>query len=245
MGKKRLLSIILAIGALLLLALLPHAYPVADRTSGAAALRDTMLNAVDHYRSLQADYVHHYYGADGSESTIEASLIRQPGVGAVASLTRADGTRVRLVTDGTSLTETNLTTGETQRTTTGSSRTGALADRIRQVLTFSNRDTVRPRIEPTDLPLGWIGTATFPQEWVLGIYDASTVQSLGSQVLLGTATERLAVSAPNGRRYIVNVDPSTGVLLRTEIYEEDRLAQLIEATSYQVNGQIDSSIYTP
>lgn len=218
---------------------------VARRTD----VRDRMLNAIDHYSSLEATYLHRLLATtDDQERQLTVDILRNPGVGAQATLTRADGGVVTYVTDGSRLVQHDLVRDEYTVAFIAKpavpQRAFSAWDRLR-ILFKKGKDAANAivlRQEVTELPLGWVSTALFPQEWVLGTYDVSQVIDQGQEELLGRMTHKLKVVAPDARRiFVVNVDQETGVLLRTEIIESGRVSDVIEATRFQVNRPIDQS----
>lgn len=223
------------------------AWTASTPANGSKSLRDTMLNAVDHYSSVKAHYVHHFLGAaaGGTPQPLTVDILRQPGVGAAATLTRADGVVVDYVTDGKQMVEHDRSVDEYTLTSVAQSSVRQQALSIWQrfrMLFRKGKDaapSVRLRREVTELPLGWAGTALFPQEWVLGTYDVAKVVDRGQQEMLSRSTQRLEVIAPNGRTFVVYVDKATGVLLRIEMSENGQVTDLVEATSFKVNVPVD------
>lgn len=215
------------------------------------SLRDTMLHAVDHYASIDARYEHRFMATtDSPEQRLTVEVVRQPGIGAAATLTRVDGRVITFVADGKQVVEHDV--GMDEYTVWGIDRP------VRQQEAFSFWDRLRTRLrkgkdaanlaalqrEATELPLGWVSTAIFPQEWILGTYDVSQVIPRGAQEVLGRPTTRLEVVAPNGRTFVVNVDNQTGVLLRTEILVANKVAEVIQATRFRVNEPVDRTRFT-
>jgi|GEM_PF-6506078 len=65
-----------------------------------------MLHAVDHYRSIEASYVHRFLAtSDNKAGQLTVAIVREPGAGAAATLSRADGGVVEFVTDGKQMIE--------------------------------------------------------------------------------------------------------------------------------------------
>lgn len=205
-------------------------------------LRDTMLNAVDHYKAVQASYIHRSYSETGAESTLKVDVKRQPGGGASAKMTRPDGVVVNMTTDGKQRVEHDTSTDEYLVANQLQPRTGVnWATLARHLTKEDGRKSVVLRPETTELPLGWPGTALFPQEWVLGTYDVSTVRSLGDEPMLGLTTKKLSVEAPNGRTFVLNVDPKSGIIVKMVISKDGKTTDVLEATSLQINGAINAS----
>lgn len=215
------------------------------------SLRDTMLNAVDHYASIDARYDHRLLATpDSPEQLLTVDIVREPGVGAVATLTRFDGRVIEFVTNGRQTVERDVKLDE--YTVWGVAPPAMperrlffwdkLLIRVRKGKDAAN--LVILRREVTELPLGWVSTALWPQEWVLGTYDSSRVTRVGEEMLLGRLTTRLEVVASNGRSFTVNADRETGVLLRMEILAEGKVQEVLQATRFKVNEPVDRTRFT-